>query len=209
MGHLNSLGLLFSVLQGGKVRAGRDPTNLGVPCFWFIGRKAEPNKSKAGVGLELGPWPPPWPTLSTALGCLSKPAHSRASPRKLCGPGRVCKSPLPSQNECHELRGGSNNRKVLSHGSGGCKSNFKVSQGWFLLGAARENVFRASLLASGAVAATSDLPWLAQASPPVPAFPTQGPLPAVSMPSFPFYRDVSRWNLITFTKTPSPNQVTR
>lgn len=134
MGHLNSLGLLFSVLQGGKVRAGRDPTSLGVPCFWFIGRKAEPNKAMAGVGLELGPWPPPWPTLSTALGCLSKPAHSRASPRKLCGPRRVCKSPLPSQNECHELRGGSNKRKVLSHGSGSCKSNFKVSQGWFLLG---------------------------------------------------------------------------
>lgn len=43
----------------------------------------------------------------------------------------------------------SNNRNLLSHGSEAYKPETKVSWGWLLLRAVRENASHASLLASG------------------------------------------------------------
>ena len=64
----------------------------------------------------------------------------------------------------HEL-GGLNNRLVSLHSSGGSVFERKVSLRLFLLRAERENLFLASLLASGGLLAVLGVPWLLEASP--------------------------------------------
>lgn len=62
-------------------------------------------------------------------------------------------------------------RNLLSHRSGGQKSEIRCLQGWVLLGTVREDLFYASVLASGGLLAISGVPWLVEPSPSsLPAF---------------------------------------
>ena len=72
--------------------------------------------------------------------------------------------PRAAATQYHRL-GGLHNRNVLSHGPGGQKSETKVSAGLVPSEAGRENLFHASLLASGGLLAILGVPWLVNAPP--------------------------------------------
>lgn len=71
---------------------------------------------------------------------------------------QLCLFPRAPMTKNHKLSV-LNNRNVLSHNWGGWKTDTKYQQGWFLLRVVKENLFDASLLASGGLL-TLVIPWL-------------------------------------------------